>query len=96
MKDRKDIINEQGLVQDRYIREGIRTLAANIGTTVLDFKEAGQCHCDSGVTVLHNLGSGIDVAPPPLFVVVPNNQLWPKVKITPTVQHCVSPISMPS
>ena len=41
MKDRKDIINEQGLVQDRYIREGIRTLAANIGTTVLDFKEAG-------------------------------------------------------
>ena len=63
MKDRKDIINEQGLVQDRYIREGIRTLAANIGTTVLDFKEAGQCHCDSGVTVLHNLGSGIDEAP---------------------------------
>ena len=63
MKDRKDIINEQGLVQDRYIREGIRTLAANIGTTVLDFKEAGQCHCDSGVTVLHTLDSGIDVAP---------------------------------
>ena len=26
----------------------------------------------------------------------PNIRLRPKVKITPTVQHCVSPISMPS
>ena len=68
----------------RSIGEGIRTLAANIGTSLLDFEEARQC---SGVTVLHTLGSGIYVAPPPLLVVGLNNQLWPKVKNTPTVQH---------